>query len=425
MYLYDNTGPTYTDLLNRVVQTVNTTTPITVGGSANHVWTMTPVVAVGKTLILPAQNVAVRLIERATGANTGTNRPTTVTLLNNGVPVATSGNINVRNGPAAHTYTFAIPTITVGAGTALGIQFNDNSANPARNIAISQQVAGRGRSSVRFFTSTVINVDSITPYNAAYPASTTQPVFVPGQTVFICAVISDPFGSYDVTSATLTLTDPNGTVQVNAAAMTPEGATACNGAADNADEAFEFAYAVPATAKTGFWTPQVTGNEGTEGTVNHTANGIFDLDVPSLLVMKTVLVSSDPAEGTIRPKAIPGAVVQYTVLVQNNGRGPTDNNSLVISDLVPANTALDLTGKPPFTFTDGSPSSGLTVAGGSDANIAYSNNGGASYTYVPSCTRPCADPTITNFKITLNGSMNGKLGGTAPSFVTTYDVLIR
>jgi len=426
LYLYDNTGPTYTNLLNRVVQTVNTGTAITVGRGANHVWNMSPTVATGKSLILPAGNVTVSLIETATGANIGTTRPTTVSVLNNGVVVATSGTVNFGSGTATVVnYTIAIPATTVLAGNALGIRFNNNTGTTNRNIAISQKTATLTSSRVTFATSTVINVDSVTAYNAVYPATTTTAVYVPNNTVFICAVISDPFGSADVTSATITLTDPNGTTQVSAAAMSAKGATDCSGAANNADEAFEYTYAIPSNATTGFWTATVTGNEGSEGTVTHTANGSFDVDVPSLLIMKTASVTTDPVEGATRSKAIPGATVQYTILVQNNGRGPVDTGTFVISDPVPANTVLSLPAKPPFTFTDGSTPSGLSVTGGSDANITYSNNGGTTFVYVPACTRPCTDAAITNFKITLTGSMNGKTGGTAPSFTITYNVVIQ
>jgi hypothetical protein len=114
----------------------------------------------------------------------------------------------------------------------------------------------------------------------------------------------------------------------------------------------------------------------------------------------------------------------YTIQMQNTGRGPVDSGTLVISDPVPANTVLSLPAKPPFTFTDGSTSSGLSVSA-NDGSIVYSNNGGTSYVYVPGCTRPCTDAAITNFKITLNGAMNGKTGGTAPSFTITYSVVVQ
>ena len=429
LYVYDTTGPTYTNLMNRVVQTANTTgtSGITVNRGANHIWTMTPAVPTGKSLVLSAGNITVSLIETNTTTNTTTARPTTVSLLNNGVTVATSGSVNTANTANATviTYTFAIPATTVTAGHALGIQLNNNTGTNNRNIYVSQKTATPTSSQVTFATSTVINVDSVTAYNAVYPATTQTTVYTPnGNSVFICAVISDPFGSADVTSATITLTDPNGTIQVSAAAMTAEGATDCSGTANAADEAFEYTYAISSGA-TGFWTATVTGNEGTEGTVTHTANGSFDVDVPSLLITKSVSIASDPVEGVTRSKALPGATVLYTIAVQNNGRGQVDTGTFVISDPVPTHTVLSLPAKPPFTFTDGATSSGLSVTSGSDASITYSNNGGTSFVYTPSCTRPCTDATITNFKITLTGKMNGKTGASAPSFTIAYDVVLQ
>ncbi|MFI4920849.1 MAG: hypothetical protein ACHQAZ_04310, partial [Gammaproteobacteria bacterium] len=186
----------------------------------------------------------------------------------------------------------------------------------------------------------------------------------------------------------------------------------------------EYAYTLPSTvsAATGFWTATVTSNEGTEGTVTHTANGAFEVNVPSLLIVKSVSVSADTTGNAIK-HSLPGATMQYSIQVQNNGRGTVDSGTLVISDPVPTNTILSLPAKPPFTFTDGSTSSGLGVSV-NDGSISYSNNGGSSYTYTPACTRPCTDATITNFKITFNGVMNGKTGASAPSFAITYNVVI-
>jgi len=411
-----------------VPQTQNSTNPDAVaGGGGTFTWTMSPGVATGKSLVLKAGTVTVTLVEAATGTRTGNTRSTTVTLLNNGAAVATSGAVNVAGaGTTAYTYTITIPAMTVVAGNALGIRLTNNGA-VGRNIAVSQMTGGQGKSTLSFATSTVINVDSITAYNATYPATTTTSVYPPSQTgktvtVYICAVVSDPFGSYDVTSANISITDPNGTTQVSSAAMTLNGGGGkdCGGAANAAVNSFEYAYTLPIGGAMGFWTAAVTGHEGTEGTITHTANGSFDVDVPDLLVMKSVSVTSDPVEGTTRPKTIPGAAVLYTIQVQNTGRGPVDSGSLVITDPIPTNTVFDLTGATPFTFTNGSTASGLSAP-----VMTFSNNGGTSYVYTPTCTRPCTDSAITNFKITFTGSMNGKTGGTAPSFTITYTVVLQ
>ena len=423
LYVYDNLQ------LTRVVQAANTTTPVTINGAGGTAtWTMTPVVPTGKSLVLTAGNISATLVMANFNSSTGSTRTVTVELRKNSGTIATSGGINITSATVtARVFTIAVPATTINAGDQLIMVVHVASGAANRQLQVYQQTAGQGNSKLGFATSTVINVDSVTAYSAAYP-STSQPangVFLPGQTVYICAVISDPFGSADVSSASITLTDPTGTVQVSGAAMSKEAAASCTGTSSTATEAFEYAYTTSFSLPTGFWTASVTGNEGSEGTVTHTANGSFDLDVPSLLIMKTVMISNDPVEGSTRAKAIPGATAQYTITVQNNGRGPVDSGTLVISDPVPANTVLSLSAKPPFTFTDGSTPSGVSVTSGSDGNIVYSNNGGSTYTYVPACARPCTDSTITNFKITLSGSMNGKTGATAPSFTITFNIVIN
>ena len=426
LYVYDNLSMT------RVAQTANSTSGVTIAQGATTSWTLG---AVQKPLTLTAgSTVTVSLIVSGNGGLLPTYNFTAQLLKNGSTVIGTSGTSpTVGTTNSVITVSLTVGTGGVGslnAGDTLVLKVNNTSTAVViggTNLVVSQKVAGVGNSTVTFATSTVINVDSVTAFSAVYPSSATVPVFQQGQTVFICTVISDPFGSADVTSATVTITDPNGTVQVTAAAMTAKGAGNCTGTgtASASTEAYEFAYTSPSNAATGFWTATVKGNEGSEGTVSHTANGAFDVDVPALLVMKTVSVVSDPIEGATRPKAIPGAVMQYSIIVQNNGRGPADAGTLALTDPIPGNTAFNLTAKPPFIFTDGGTASGLSVTSGSDTNITYSNNGGTSFTYTPSCTRPCTDAAITNIKITFAGAMSGKTGSGTPSFTVTFQVTIQ
>ena len=423
LYAYDNQS------LTRTPQTAGAAGLTVNGNNVNADFTLTPVLA--KNLTLTAGTITAQLVLRRTGATGGgqTNRTITVSLRTGSGTLLTNTASQTFNSTTATLYTFTLTlaaTTTVTAGDTVVLRVNNNSANTTnRSIRFDQWTSAANFSRVGFATSTVINVDSVTAYNAVYPASTQTTVYSPGTQVFICANISDPFGNADVGSATITLVDANGATQVSAAAMTNEGATNCVGTASTSIEAFEYAYTIPAagTAATGNWTATVTGNEGTEGTVTHTANGSFEVNVPSLTIMKTVLISTDPTGDAIK-HSIPGATAQYTITVINNGRGRVDAGSMIISDPVPTNTVLSLPAKPPFTFTDGATSSGLSVSA-LDGSIVYSNNGGSTYLYTPSCTRPCTDSAITNFKITLNGTMNGKTGASAPSFTISFNVVVQ
>lgn len=71
----------------------------------------------------------------------------------------------------------------------------------------------------------------------------------------------------------------------------------------------------------------------------------------SLAFAKTSSLVSDPTNGTTNPKAIPGAVMRYCLLVTNNGSGTA--TSVNISDAIPAT----------MTFTPASLRSGTSCAG--------------------------------------------------------------
>lgn len=387
------------------------------------------------------------LIMARTGSTGTTTRIITATLRTNAGVVIGTGSVTFNTATTTlYTITFTTTATLVPAGGYLQLLVNNNSGNTNRSIQVSQYATnyavgagtGTGPSTVTFPAGTNANplifVKSVTAYNATYPAITTTPVYVPGATVYICAVVNDPFGPTDVGSAIITITDPNGTVQVTPVAMTENppapatpGSTNCDGSADKdatntytLGNSYEYKYVIPTSGKTGFWTASITGYEGADKSASQTANTSFDVDVPSLLVMKSVSVVSDPAEGTTRPKAIPGAIILYTILVQNNGRGPADSGSLVITDPVPANTTFYLTGATPFTFTNGGTASGLSAP-----VMTFSTTSGAPYTYSPTCTLPCTDTAIKSFQITFTGALAGKTGATAPSFTITYEVLLQ
>jgi uncharacterized repeat protein (TIGR01451 family) len=95
----------------------------------------------------------------------------------------------------------------------------------------------------------------------------------------------------------------------------------------------------------------------------------------TLVVAKTSTVLSDGISVT-NPKAIPGAVVRYTITVQNTGNLSVDANSIVIEDAFPPNFTLDAS--TPFTFVEGARSSGLNTFNQSTM-VTYSSTGSAPF----------------------------------------------
>lgn len=95
----------------------------------------------------------------------------------------------------------------------------------------------------------------------------------------------------------------------------------------------------------------------------------------TLIVSKTSTVLSDGVSGA-NPKSIPGAIVRYTITVQNTGNLSVDANTIVIVDAFPSNFTLDAS--TPFTFTNGPRSSNLNAFNQSTM-VTYSNSGNAPF----------------------------------------------
>lgn len=430
LYVYDNLSMTRTPQTGTGAGAVSINSP-----GATQDWTLTPALQKPLTLIANSTvsvtlNVECTSVTGGGNCRNGTNLFFTATLYDkNGATLTQIGSTSPNASYNYSSYTLVTANVAVGA-TAVTVLAGDQLVMRITNVTTNsnrpmqtEQYNGGNLSTASLSVSTVINVDSVNVYNAAYPGTGTQSVYETNNTLYIRAVISDPFGSYDIDPATggtapaLTITDTNGTVQLNAVSMTQ---VADSGAAT---KTFEYAYTLPqsppASLALGYWTPSVTAWEGTEHTISHTANGSFDVEAPNLVVMKAVSAISDPAEGTTRPKAIPGATMQYLVNVSNQGKGTADSNTLAISDAIPANSSF-VVGS--VAFTDGSASSGLTF---SSANISYSSDNGATWTYTPAAGANGTDPNVTNIRFSPQGSMNGMTGATAPSFNITFQVKIN
>lgn len=78
-----------------------------------------------------------------------------------------------------------------------------------------------------------------------------------------------------------------------------------------------------------------TGNDGVEAD-----DDSYLVDAANLSVTKTSAVISDPFNGTTDPKAIPGALMEYTVTVNNTGGIAADN--VRITDVLDGNVTIAL-----------------------------------------------------------------------------------
>jgi hypothetical protein len=157
--------------------------------------------------------------------------------------------------------------------------------------------------------------------------------------------------------------------------------------------------------------------------------GLFDPPaIAPVSVSKTAAVVSDPLNGALTPKAIPGAAVDYTITVGNTSNRALDDGTIAVADLVPVKTKLyvkdlGLTGSGPVAFNQAL-LSGLTftftnLASTTD-DVSFSKDGGATYTYIPTPDADGCDALVTHVKVRPHGSL-----ATTGSFSVRFRVVVR
>lgn len=124
----------------------------------------------------------------------------------------------------------------------------------------------------------------------------------------------------------------------------------------------------------------------------HSATGTYTVSTATLNVAKTSTVISDPFNGAVNPKRIPGAVVRYSIVVTNSGAANATN--VVIRDAIPANTTYAAS-----TITLNAV--GQTDAGGDDSADMGATNAGEVTATIGNLASGGGSATVT-FDVTVN-----------------------
>lgn len=138
----------------------------------------------------------------------------------------------------------------------------------------------------------------------------------------------------------------------------------------------------------------------------------------TLQVVKSSEVLSDPINGTMAAKAIPGAIVRYSIAVQNSGPSPVDNDTLLLVDALPAQIQVGTAASP--AFVQGAVPSGLSFNPGTDLRFSNAPSPPSSFaacTYTPTVAY---DPAVRFVCLRPRGNMAGSTGS-PPSFVISLN----
>lgn len=280
--LYMDTATAVARTLPTVSAPVTTFTQIN-GGSSSATWTLTPALAAPFTI--DAGNVSVPVFVTRDGPPAGGNRDIRVELIRGGAEVLTSQTLtanlgNDANSPNLVTFTLSLPSaVSFAASQDLRLRVVNTTAQNNRRIRVFPRSAAfaagdtSGRTRMLLPTATVINVDSVSAFDAAFPGGSLVTEVAPGSTVWLRAEVSDPFGTFDIERVEIDIEDADSTAVITGDPMTEENAS-------GAVATYEFEYTVPFVGPEGVWNLSILAVEGFEEAITHTRNGSFAVVVP-------------------------------------------------------------------------------------------------------------------------------------------------
>jgi len=310
-------------------------------------------------------------------------------------------------------------------------------------------------SKVTLNAATVINIDSISVWDATYGDPTGSGdgnLLTASQSdtnLFVRAVISDPFGAFDITGAEINITKANGTSYD----FSPDSNSMVQ-VDDTSDDytssikTYEKQITLLETGESiGSWTISIEGFEGLEtgnDQVTHKAISLFNIIPfqPNINLSKSITVLNDPINGDEKPKAIPGAELKYSIITKNTGRGYADDGSIVLRDEIPDDADFYIgnvicvngegTGLGPICYQDGinENESGLTYnfKGIDDLtdHVQFSE-GGSDFTYLPVDDGDGYDSKIRFIRISPAGNLNAsdKAVSFEPQFTFEYQIRLN
>lgn len=393
LYLYDG-GSSPARKLSRTPMTVDAGSYVTIARGSNTVtWTLSPVLA--SAVKISSGNIPVELMLATNSSSSRTYTiPITLKCGTNTVASETTQTA-VLSSTVTH-FSFTLPLAsdyTCPAGSALSLDITNTMTGlwGARDVRVYPAPSTGNYSYVNLMSQNVIKVDSVSFYDAAYPSGTQITSAAPGQKIYVRATVSDPFGAYDITGATIAMMNPSdAVVSPTPAAMMQTSYT------DAASKIYEYPFTLPTGAGAlGDWTARIIADEGTEGTVGDKGTSSITVSLAEVSILK----SAD------KTTAVSGDVITYSILITNTGNGPATSVSIDDTLSPYIQWGLSSYSGAAFNISQGTTPSGLTLG-----TPVYSKDNGTTWTYTPVSEGGGApvgyDGNVTGFRLPLTGTMN-------------------
>lgn len=233
--------------------------------------------------------------------------------------------INLTVAEEGTTTTSVAPGVTNAVTT---FTVTNNSNAPLDFALAASQLAGgtAAHGGTDNFDVTNVRIFADTNNNGTFDSGTDQVITYldeiaadASRRVFVVADIPNTRVNGDVAGVRLTATArESGAANTQGAAITQTTGANTNG------------------VDTVFADTNANGNTARDGA--HFAGDDYTVSAATLTVTKASRVISDPVNNTTNPKMIPGAIVEYCIVVAN-GTGAATATDIAISDILPAQTA--------------------------------------------------------------------------------------
>jgi hypothetical protein len=257
--LYFSEGATLdrVDPVNTADGSTAFTTLLNTTGTTNVTFTMAP--ALCDSLVIKSGAITARAYITISSGTMPVN-PNITAVIRYGATTIISLT-NASYGAGVINWTGTLPAdVKVPAGQAISVQITTAVAGVTFRIDYDSQTKP---SKIDLPVSTYIDVLSLGVYNAPYPGGVQVVSGIGGTTKYIRAVVSDPFGSADITGMNVTIT-PVGT----SFAATSVATAGCT-------RTYEYVWNTPVSGAS--YAISAVAREGYEGTVTNTRNASYDI----------------------------------------------------------------------------------------------------------------------------------------------------